>query len=468
MPLDPKHLLDDDGMRRFIRDGFVSVRADLPPSLHQNVCRQVDEIFDKQGNPGNNLLPLVPEIQQVFDHPAVHGAMTSVLGPNYSMHLHRYCHLNRPGSEGQKFHKDTYAADEQVRHHRCRWTLAFYYPQDTTIDMGPSAILPTTQYYETKEAAHSQPEMPLCGEAGTVLIIHYDLWHRAMPNQSEKKRYMLKFLFNRTEEPQRPSWRSESPAWTSPESAASDHGHEEMLRQIWNWNLGGRESANRADPHAADVPALMASLADADEAVRLDAAYTLGAVGRDAVPALIEALHHQSEEVRQHACYALSAVGAPAAPALMEVLEDESAAVRAQAAFALGDIRFHDGDGTETAAALTRLLCDESEWARRHAAEALGAVGWKTEQTVPLLSELLNDEHESVRDNAARSLAKLGPAAGSAVPTLLTALNDESRYVRSHAVLALKRIGTSEAEKILLENLVASRWCPLTTADSPY
>ena len=447
MPIDSKHLLDDDGMRRFIRDGFVSVRVDFPPGFHQNVCRQIDEIFDKQGNPGNNLLPLVPEIQQVFGHPVVHGAMTSVLGPNYYMHPHRYCHVNLPGSEGQRFHKDTYAADEQVHHHRCRWTLAFYYPQDTTIDMGPSAILPATQYYETKEAAHSQPEMPLCGEAGTVLIIHYDLWHRAMPNQSEKKRYMLKFLFNRTEEPQRPSWRSENPAWTSPDSVASDHGHEEMLKQIWNWNLGGRESANRADPHAADVPALIASLADADEAVRLDAAYALGAVGGDAVPALIEALRHQSEKVRQHACYALSAVGPPAAPALTETLEDGNAAVRAQAALALGDIRLHDGAGAEAAAALTRLLRDESELARRHAAEALGAVGRTTEQTVPLLSELLNDELEWVRDNAARGLAKLGSAAGSAVPSLLTALSDESRYVRFHAALALKQIGTPEAER---------------------
>ena len=83
--------------------------------------------------------------------------MTSVLGPNYVMHPHRYCHLNRQGSEGQNFHKDSYEGDEQVKHHRCRWTMALYYPHDVTEDMGPTAVLPATQYYDTRDAAHSQP-----------------------------------------------------------------------------------------------------------------------------------------------------------------------------------------------------------------------------------------------------------------------------------------------------------------------
>ena len=206
-------LLNDEQMRDFVVNGVVTVKSDLPAAHHERVRQKLDDLFDGIGNPGNNVLPLVPEIQEVFDDPRVDGAMTSVLGPNYLMHPHRYCHANQPGSAGQDAHKDTYEGDEQVKRHRCRWTLAFYYPQDTTVEMGPSAVLPGTQYYETAEAAHAHPETALCGEAGTVTIIHYDLWHRGTANSSTKKRYMLKFLFTRLEEPMRPAWGGVDTEW---------------------------------------------------------------------------------------------------------------------------------------------------------------------------------------------------------------------------------------------------------------
>ena len=34
-------------------------------------------------------------------------------------------------------HQDSYENDQNVRHHRTRWTMAFYYPQDVSLDMGP-------------------------------------------------------------------------------------------------------------------------------------------------------------------------------------------------------------------------------------------------------------------------------------------------------------------------------------------
>ena len=205
--------LTDAEMRDFIINGYVKVKVDFPPSFHENVYQQLDEMFEGTGNLGNNVLPLIPEIQEVFDHPVVHGAMKSVLGEDYAMHSHRYCHFNQQGSEGQNFHKDSYEGDEQIRRHRCRWTMAFYYPQDVTEDMGSTAVLPGSQYYETGESAHQQPDLALTGEAGTVTIVHYDLWHRAMPNQSDKKRYMLKFLFIRLDEPQTPAWKNNTADW---------------------------------------------------------------------------------------------------------------------------------------------------------------------------------------------------------------------------------------------------------------
>ena len=88
-----------------------------------------------------------------------------------------------------------------VRHHRSRWAMAFYYPQDVTMEMGPTAILPASQYYDSAEQAHRRAELPLCGSSGTVTVVHYDLWHRAMANVSDRHRYMVKFLFTRMSEP---------------------------------------------------------------------------------------------------------------------------------------------------------------------------------------------------------------------------------------------------------------------------
>ena len=92
-----RQLLDDAAVRDFITDGYLIIQSHHPPEFHLAVCRQLDEVLDKGGNPGNNLLPLVPGIQQVFDSPPVSGALESLLGPGFSMHPHRYCHTTRPG-----------------------------------------------------------------------------------------------------------------------------------------------------------------------------------------------------------------------------------------------------------------------------------------------------------------------------------------------------------------------------------
>ena len=62
----------------------------------------------------------------------------------------------------------------------------------------------------------------------------------------------------------------------------------------------------------------------------------------------------------------------------------------------------------------------------------------------------------------------MGPAAEGAVAALVQALRDENRYVRFHAGLALRRIGSPAAERALFDDLLTARWCPLTTAESPY
>lgn len=465
----PTLQLTDEEMRDFIINGYVKVQTDFPSSFHENICQQLDAMFEETGNLGNNLLPVIPEIQEIFDHPVVHGAMQGVLGADYVMHPHRYCHFNQQGSEGQNFHKDSYAGDEQIRRHRCRWTMAFYYPQDVTEDMGPTAVLPGSQYYETGESAHEQPEMALCGEAGTVTIVHYDLWHRAMPNRSDKKRYMLKFLFIRLDEPQAPLWQSNTADWRKfGDDKASEHP--ELWESVWDWYYGKQNGTANGVPHT-EVDTLIETLDSDNEKERLNAAYRLGRVGADAAPVLKQMLHSESNTLREYAGYALSLTGAPAVPTLIDALQATDDSVRASAAFALADM---GKAAQEALPALIRAAQDPSESVRRHATEGLGLIGqlvsedMHVSETVQVLATGLSDDYLPVRDNAARALAKFGTLAEPAMPALVAQLEDEDRYVRFHAALALKQIQTPEAQDALFNHLFTSRWCALTTRGTPF
>ncbi|MCE2396074.1 hypothetical protein J4G02_16035 [Candidatus Poribacteria bacterium] len=104
--IDKKYLLTDDQMRHFIVNGYVIVNTDLPASFHDFIYERTDTVFEKEGNPGNNLLPRIPEIQTVFDDKWVIGGLISVLGEDYYMQPHRHPHFNRPKSEGQRMHQD--------------------------------------------------------------------------------------------------------------------------------------------------------------------------------------------------------------------------------------------------------------------------------------------------------------------------------------------------------------------------
>ena len=463
--------LTDEEMRDFIVNGYVKIKTDFPPSFHENIRQQLDTMFEGTGNLGNNVLPLIPEIQEIFDHPIVHGAMQGVLGENYAMHSHRYCHFNQQGSEGQNFHKDSYEGDGQIRRHRCRWTMAFYYPQDVTEDMGPTAVLPGSQYYETGESAHEQPDLALTGEAGTVTIVHYDLWHRAMPNSSDKKRYMLKFLFIRLDEPQTPSWKSDTNDWHALGNRGASE-HPELWESLWDWSYGKGNGTSNGVSHA-EVDTLIKTLDSENERDRLNAAYRLGRVGAAAVPTLKQALYSRSDAIREYAGYALSLTGAPAVPTLIDTLQETDASVRASATFALADM---GKAAQEALPMLTRAAAqDTDEWVRRHATEGLGLIGQQVSEDIDLsevvqvLATGLSDAHYAVRDNAARALAKLGTLAEPAIPALVAQLeDDENRYVRFHAALALKEIKTPEAQEALFNHLFASRWCALTSNETPY
>jgi hypothetical protein len=445
-------LLDDDAMRRFIMEGYLVLQPDFPEGFHEKIYQQIEEVV-AGGNPRNNLLPRVPQLQQVFDHPMVHGALQSILGPDYYLHLHRHVHDNPPGSKGQTLHKDSlynsrFAVDDKRRHHRIRWAMLFYYPQNTPLELGPTAIMPRSQYLNT-EPPSGVEEVALCGKAGTVTIVHYDLLHRGTPNTGDRTRFMVKFLFTRMTEPQSPSWSHRDASWT-----ATGDPQEGIWRHMWDWHRGVGDTQEATTGRS--VASLAESLRSDPEIAGLSAAYELGLRGTEAVPALIEALKEESDAAPRNAAYAFNRIGRPAVPALLEAARDTDPKVRARALDILGDLGL---SAAEAAGSLLDGLQDEAEEPRRRAAEALGTAAQQSgEIAAPLGRALQSDPSAEVRRNAALSLARLGLRAAAAVPALAQGMTDENHYVRGFSVYALSRIGTPEANQALVKHLQTMRW----------
>ncbi|MFT5090543.1 MAG: hypothetical protein ACI906_003572 [Candidatus Latescibacterota bacterium] len=432
-------------MQHFIRNGHITLQTQLPAELHQGIHGQIEKLFAREGNPSNDILPKVPDLYKVLEGPTVRGALSSLLGPEYIVHPHRHCHLSPGGSKGQGMHQDSYENDQNVRHHRCRWAMAFYYPHDVSLHNGPSAAIPTSQHYNSAPEALQRTELPLVGPAGTFTIVHYDLWHRAMPNHSDNDRFMVKFLFARLREPQTPTWDHENSVW---QETTDDGPPNALCRSTWRW-LGGAGTTEQGH-NGASLEPLAKNLHAPRERERLTAAYALATHGDDGVSLLVKALRTEAIAQAEHnlerdhtnpsqlnTVLALAAAGPAALQPALALLSAPEWPLRAAAAAVLGDM---GNQAIEAIPQLQRALTDDDQWVRRNAVEALGNMGPSAAEAVPSLCENLRDSCELVRHNTALTLAKIGPAAAQAEPALKEALADENLYVRENARIALNHI----------------------------
>ena len=463
--------LTDDRMRAFIRDGYIVVRPDLPREFHDEMFAKIDEVFEAEGNPGNNILPRIPELRLLYDDPVTRGALASIMGDDYYLEPHRFVHFNQPHSKGQTLHKDSFTR----RRHHARWLVTFYYPQDTPLEMGPTGVVPGTQYTNVIPEDSYEREIGASGDAGRVVIANYDIVHRGMPNHTDRKRYMVKFLFNRMGEPTAPSWDNDDADWGD-----DDGENGRMLSHAWDWFRADTNGTNGGSDGG--VEALNAALCGDSEQAAFDAAYTLSAMGEPAVGPLIDTMrsgsadnwYNDKERLRRipgqmeqaaNASYALAAMGSLAVPALVDTMAATEGWDKALAAETLGDIGLGARDAVQP---LTEASRDGHPFVRSQAVEALGQVGQGAPEGVPALIDALSDEDETVRRNAALAVAKLGFVAEEAVDALSVALSDPNRYVLGNAAEAMKRIGTPEATETLIEHLMTARWCPVTRQRSLY
>jgi len=461
-------LLSDRQMQDFIRNGYVTVQTSLPDEFHASICRQTDALLGAEPNPGNNLLPRIPELSQMLADPAVHGALSSILGPGYLLDDHRYCHANQPGSDPQNMHQDGGSQGD----HRTRKVLLLYYPQDTPERLGPTGVLPGSQYY--RDRPQEVDMLALAGTAGTVTVTHYELWHGATANRAQRPRYMMKFLLHRMQEPEAPDWAVADPYWDTECS---------LWRAMWRWHRGEAAGAAPGRNGAAAVAegggtSALTGLADPHVQRGMEAAYAVAAAANGNATALAaqlcDALAGDCAATVSRSVYALAALESAAVPALNAALEHASAQVRAGAAQALAEM---GGPTAPAAPALRRALADGDEQVRTWAATALGtSSGGDAEASIAALEAVLDanlPDHGYRRQIAAQAIVRLAPRVDAAAAERLTGLlapylESRNRYLRGLTAEALRRLRTPAATELLLDWLAVARWCPITTPDSPF
>jgi hypothetical protein len=209
--IDRRYLLTDDQVITFIIQGYLLIQPDLRPGLNADICRQFDQNglvpVDLDNDPyGEQIFEKAPGLREVFAHPTVEGALVSLLGEK-RLDYHWFCHKIPPGGGGVGWHQD----DINIRHHQVRRLTIMYYPQDVTPDMAPTYIVPSTHFWNTptdRMATYGnlRHQVALTVPAGTLAFTHYDLWHSASHNTSDRVRYMVKLYTHRLKEPAAPTW----------------------------------------------------------------------------------------------------------------------------------------------------------------------------------------------------------------------------------------------------------------------
>lgn len=516
-------LLIDEQMRQFLVDGYLTLQPTVPEGTHQIIDEKFSWLIEHETNPGNNILPRLPELNLVLESPEVRGAMISLLGEDYLVHPHRYWHFLQPSDLDpndqeavwahvkSQSHQDSYTPSGQPKSHYLRYARFMYYSHDVELIHGPTHVIPGSHYHAGLADEDREREIPVTGPAGTVFLSHFDLGHAAGLNLSQRVRHMIKFIFMRASDPQRPTWHCDSTIWQPPTSRTAPYDLDSVWRHQWAWLCGQPATAeptqpvhdltslqhngdlpkrltalnhvSLATPHGAEVVSTLVSLLNnGTQAERSCVIYALAAIGEAAVQPLIDELIVVGRAeganklpdpckydtiTMEDAAYALAAMGDVAIDPLIALLDTPDEWTKLNAIFALGEI----GPAAQRAVPdLMALLTDSSNLVIRYAATALGNIGDPQAHTA--LCHLINSSREAwdelsegalpaqihVHANAAMALAKLGPKAAASEAEIISHLNHPYSQVGYFLTEALRRIGSASALEAVVNDLSFRRW----------
>eukprot|EP01048_Picozoa_sp_COSAG05_P019908 COSAG05_NODE_3245_length_2213_cov_2.007569_1_plen_583_part_00 len=365
--LPPRQLLSDAQVRSFLADGFLMLPlGDGDDDVHSDIHRDAHRLFKANGGVGggvgNNIYPAIAPLDRVLHSPVIDGALTSLLGPGYSTAAHRYMHNSRVGGT-QALHKDSQRGKPSM--HRPRSCFVFYYPAGCTEKMGCTAVLPLSHLLSAdkqdwdaingaspEQTGHAVQvnaaalgrgveERPLTAAArrGVAVLAHHGIIHRALGRLEQESeahpwRPMLKFIFERTVEPEAPSWDHRPGAEVLPfASLSAQPALAPAMESSWEWLLGNAAPIGpKSNFEAAwiDKQAELAAAGEpADEPDRTGAAYRLARTAWSAddsattaacIHALLTGLTSGVEQAERASAAGLAASGPKAVAPMLQGL----------------------------------------------------------------------------------------------------------------------------------------------------
>ena len=400
--------LSREAIDTFICNGFLQLQCGLEEEKNHAIDQALRGAIEQEFQSGNNILPRVPELYEVLESPVVHGALSSLLGAGYMLHPHRFVHVSTPIEDrsleidaladapvmgpgsmaGSGWHQDAHSPLARARYHTPRHVTLFYFPHDTPALMGPTRLQPGSQYYPAPVDDRYRL-MPDFIAAGTVILAHFDIVHAGFTNRGDSARYMVKFVFSRTHEPELAPPGAQHEYWTTPADNLVDEPLEATWSAIHAWLQGFSLPAHEMSPQLGPMMELLDAESQRD---RLEAIYQLARLGEAAVPALLAKLSEAAGQGREQRALLRGKDGQekPVDRPVPERRWNERAVVMEDAAYALARM----GDCARQAA--VELSCHDDPWMQINAGFVLGEIGGD-EAVDALVRQLQSPHHQVVR-----------------------------------------------------------------------
>ncbi|EFC42848.1 predicted protein [Naegleria gruberi] len=500
--------LSDSDLKRFLLDGYLIIKPSelsVNPQWHSNLFQYVSEIYKEEGNLGNNVLARFPQLNEIFQDKKVRGVLTRVLGREYVMQAHRFMHFTEPGTLTQQWHKDSYFGHGRpLRSNQLRNVMLMYYPQKTVLEMGPTALRKGTQYTcmdpkrykgdlpnEFEKGWREDCDLYMECEAGSILLIHYDLIHKGSKNDL-RDRAMFKFQFSRVVEPQvDPDIVGNINGFTEFDQVDSEKLEEfekntqyPIAKHIWNWM---HQIPFKQEP--IDSKTLTEeSLNEKGEQLRMGNHYRFALSGQ--YNTLLKRMDSEDEQFSLNSAQAMVACRMPSAVQAVasKIMNGKFAHLNGLIGcmYVLsewGPFVKSSLDDKSLSDLINHICSSKSKYptvVKIYVAETLGTIfcnyqlQTQNETFNTALDKLMDfmtsaNFDEQTRYVSVFSTLRIGNQAERSTRALNRVLKtDQCRYVVGFALDALERIGTRDSMRIVLEYLKASRWCYMTTKSSQF
>lgn len=205
----PSALLSSTEVATFAARGFLEFPGVIPAELNAAALEECREIVatwgsperpfaPSSGDPWSDIYPEPSALGSVLRNPHVTRVVDSLVGADAAFD-HDFVHLRPAGDRSsQQLHADAVidpntAFDIQI----------FYFPHTVLPGAGGTGFVPGTHLRRVHETQvgryrHLKGERQWEGPAGSIVVFHHGLWHRAMPNPGREQRVMYKLRLNPT------------------------------------------------------------------------------------------------------------------------------------------------------------------------------------------------------------------------------------------------------------------------------